>query len=32
MISRDVTITNTIGREIGRTLIRGVLGSLFGKR
>ena len=24
------TVTNTIGREIGKTLIRGVLGSLFG--
>ena len=26
------SITNTIGREIGKTLIRGVLGSLFGGR
>ena len=24
------TVTNTIGRELGKTLIRGVLGSLFG--
>ena len=26
------TITNTIGRELGKTIIRGVLGGLFGKR
>lgn len=26
------TISSAVGREIGRTIIRGVLGSLFGKR